>query len=125
MWKERMEKKGSLGIYKASKQEIRKENLYDNNKENFLVLRTSVPFANMSLVAEVLQPKESFEKGNLNAAVSRLSRKIEDLKTDMERKLVSKYDMFSPYDRDAEQLVWSLKTALEDVEEVFQNIEIT
>lgn len=87
------------------------------------MLRTSVPFANMSLVAEVLQPKESFEKGNLNAAVSRLSRKIEDLKTDMERKLVSKYDMFSPYDRDAEQLVWSLKTALEDVEEVFQNIE--
>ncbi|KAH8023168.1 hypothetical protein HPB51_011282 [Rhipicephalus microplus] len=32
MWKERMEKKGSLGIYKASKQEIRKENFYDNNK---------------------------------------------------------------------------------------------
>ncbi|KAH8021968.1 hypothetical protein HPB51_019612 [Rhipicephalus microplus] len=34
MWKERMEKKGSLGIYKASKQEIRKENFYDNNKAN-------------------------------------------------------------------------------------------
>ncbi|KAH8041642.1 hypothetical protein HPB51_017087 [Rhipicephalus microplus] len=32
MWKERMEKKGSLEIYKASKQEIRKENFYDNHK---------------------------------------------------------------------------------------------
>ncbi|KAH8033062.1 hypothetical protein HPB51_006024 [Rhipicephalus microplus] len=38
MWKERMEKKGSLGIYKASKQEIRKENFYDNNKAENLSL---------------------------------------------------------------------------------------
>lgn len=37
MWKERMEKKGSLGIYKASKQEIRKENFYDNNKGSALL----------------------------------------------------------------------------------------
>lgn len=37
MWKERMEKKGSLGIYKASKKEIRKENFYDNNKGSALL----------------------------------------------------------------------------------------
>ncbi|XP_050044509.1 centromere/kinetochore protein zw10 homolog [Dermacentor andersoni] len=77
----------------------------------------------MSLVAEVLQPKEPLEKGNLKAAVSRLSRKIDDLKTDMQKELVSKYDMFLPYYRDAEHLMRCLKAAVEDVEEVFKNIE--
>lgn len=77
----------------------------------------------MSLVAEVLQPKEPLEKGNLKATVSRLSRKIDDLKTDMQKELVSKYDMFLPYYRDAEHLMRCLKAAVEDVEEVFKNIE--
>lgn len=77
----------------------------------------------MSLVAEVLQPKEPLEKGNLKATVSRLSRKIDDLKAEMQKELVSKYDMFSPYDRDAEHLMRCLKAAVSDADDVFKNIE--
>ncbi|XP_065289640.1 centromere/kinetochore protein zw10 homolog [Dermacentor albipictus] len=77
----------------------------------------------MSLIAEVLQPKEPLEKGNFKAAVSRLSRKIDDLKTDMQKELVFKYDIFLTYYRDAEHLMRCLKAAVEDVEEVFKDIE--
>ncbi|XP_077515581.1 zeste-white 10 kinetochore protein [Amblyomma americanum] len=77
----------------------------------------------MSLVAEVLQPKEPLERGDLKAAVAQLSRKIDDLKTDMQKELVSKYDFFLPYYRDAEHLSQSLQAAVNEVEEVFKKIE--
>lgn len=79
--------------------------------------------ASMSLVAEVLQPKDPLEKGNLKAAVSRLSRKVDDLKADMQKELASKYDMFLPYYRDAEYLSRCLRAAVDEVEEVSKKIE--
>uniref|UniRef100_A0A0K8R812 Putative centromere/kinetochore protein zw10 n=1 Tax=Ixodes ricinus TaxID=34613 RepID=A0A0K8R812_IXORI len=76
-----------------------------------------------SLIAEILMPKEPLERANIKAIVSKLSRTIDDLKVDVQKELVSRYDIFQPYYHDSKHLAVCLDSALKEVDCVLKDVQ--
>lgn len=76
-----------------------------------------------SLIAEILMPKEPLERANIKAIVSKLSRTIDDLKVDVQKELVSRYDIFQPYYHDLKHLAVRLDSAVKEVDSVLKDVQ--
>ncbi|CAN7996984.1 unnamed protein product [Ixodes hexagonus] len=75
-----------------------------------------------SLIAEILIPKEPLERTNIKAIVSKLSRTVDDLKVDVQKELVSRYDTFQPYYHDSKHLAVCLDSAVKEVDSVLKDV---
>uniref|UniRef100_A0A2R5L8Y8 Putative centromere/kinetochore protein zw10 involved in mitotic chromosome segregation n=1 Tax=Ornithodoros turicata TaxID=34597 RepID=A0A2R5L8Y8_9ACAR len=75
-----------------------------------------------SLVAEVLQSKEPLDKASLKALVAKLAYQIDKLKSDLQKELVSKYDIFEQYHAHSSYLTTCLEAAVSEVDDVQKKV---
>lgn len=73
-------------------------------------------------VARVLQSKEAFEKANLDALLSNLSRQIDEQKASLKEKLDPRYQTFQQCYRYSEDLSARLTSAVPEVEAVEEEV---